>query len=154
MKSYPNEAWPADSQVLEMDGTTDPQTGLPFIAKGTGPTSTPSYEVQYNRRQMRQNGILAALRQGMVVDEGGLRFGVYPIDFTIGGQRQSFAGATQQTIPDNVQRVLYLDASASLQVAAAWPLDVHTYLPLAAIVTSGGTMSIVDRRVHTLFHVP
>jgi len=48
---YPNEVWPAETTVLQVDGTTDIRTGLPFIAKGTGPTSSPSYEVQYNRRQ-------------------------------------------------------------------------------------------------------
>ena len=44
-----------------------------------GPNSTPTYEVQYNRRLHRQNAILAVVNQGRVVDEGGLTFGVFPI---------------------------------------------------------------------------
>ncbi|HOA73997.1 MAG TPA: hypothetical protein PL151_07735 [Phycisphaerae bacterium] len=153
MRIYPNESWPADSTVLEVDGTLDPATGLPFIAKGTGPTSNPSYEIQYNRRQMRQNGILAAVRQGMVVDEGGLKIGVYPIEYTLGGVRKTFDGATGVSVPSDAQRVVYLDASATLHVAAAWPADPHDYLPLAEINTTGGAVSIVDRRPYALYEV-
>jgi hypothetical protein len=153
MKIYPNESWPADSTVLEMDGTLDTATGLPFIAKGTGPTSTPSYEVQYNRRQIRQNGILAAGRQGMVVDEGGLKIGVYPIDYTLGGVRRSFDGVTGMSVPSDVQRVVYLDASAVLNVAIAWPADPRGYLPLAEIDTAGGAVGIVDRRTYAWYEV-
>lgn len=153
MKVYPSEAWPAESTVLELDGTMDIATGLPFIAKGTGPTSSPSYEVQYNRRQMRQNVILAACRQGMLVDEGGLRVGVYPIDYTLGGQRKSFAGATGVSVPDNTHSVVYLDGAATLQMATAWPEDMHDYLPIAEITTAGGTMLIADRRMDALCEV-
>lgn len=154
MSIYPSEVWPAETTVLSVDGGIDAATGLPFIAKGTGPTSSPSYEVQYNRRQMRQNAILAACRQGMVVDEGNLRIGAYPIEYTLLGARRSFVGATGVAVPDNVQRVVYLGTAASLQVAAAWPSDPASYLPLAEVMTANGTLSIVDRRVRTLFQVP
>jgi hypothetical protein len=154
MAVYPNEAWPADSSVLAIDGAMDLATGLPFIPKGTGPTSSPSYEVQYNRRQMRQNRILAGWRQGMVVDEGGLRIGVYPILFTMGGVRRSFDGVTGVSVPDNASRVVYLDTSATLQVVAAWPAEIADYLPLAAITTAGGVMTIEDRRGYVVFETP
>lgn len=154
MPTYPNEAWPADSAVLEMDGTIDVATGLPFIAKGTGPTSSPSYEIQYNRRQLRQNKILAGFRQGMVVDEGGLRIGVYPMEYTLGGQRKSFPGATGVVVPDNSQRVAYLDIAGGLQVAAQWPADPTSYLPLAEITAVGGALTVIDRRAYAVFSVP
>src|SRR5512146_159694 len=109
MSVYPNEAWPAESVVVAVDGTVDARTGLPFIPKGTGPTSSPSYEVQYNRRQMRENSILSGWRQGMVVDEGGLKLGVYPLNYTISGEWKSFAGATGVDMPDESTRVVYLD---------------------------------------------
>jgi len=32
VKVYPSEAWPAESTVLDLDGTMDVATGLPFIA--------------------------------------------------------------------------------------------------------------------------
>jgi hypothetical protein len=151
MPTYPDELWPADSTILDVDGTTDVLTGLPFIPKGTGPTSSPSYEIQYNRRQMRQNLILAPWRQGTVVDEGSLRIGVYPIEYTLGGQRKSFAGLTGMSVLDNGVRVVYLDASAAVQVAAAWPADLGSYLPLAEITTAGGAMNVVDRRTWSAF---
>lgn len=154
MSTYPNEAWPAESTVLSVDGTLDTGTGLPFIAKGTGPTSSPSYEVQYNRRQMRENAILAGWRQGMVVDEGELKVGVYPISFTIAGVRKSYAGATGVSVPDDSTRVVYLDTAAVLQVASSWPTKLCDYLPLAEITTAYGVTSIEDRRVYSAFDVP
>ena len=93
MSTYPNERFPGDSTIEALDGTTDALTGLSYVAKGVNPTSTPAYEVQYNRRLQRQNAILASARQGMVVDEGSLKIGVYPIDYTLGGTRKNFAGA-------------------------------------------------------------
>src|SRR5687767_14881772 len=152
--AYPNEAWPADSTVESLDGTTEPATGLPYIAKGTSPTSVPSYEVQFNRRERRLNSILAGWRQGMVVDEGGLEIGVYPIDFTLGGTRRSYAGVSGVAIPDDSTKVVYLDSAVTLQTAAAWPADLTTFLPLAVVETSGGVMTVTDRRVYAAFHVP
>jgi len=72
-------------------------TGLPYIAKGLGPASEPSYEVQYNRRQERENQRLALVTEGLVVDEGSLRIGVYPFNYTLGGVHKRFAGATNMT---------------------------------------------------------
>jgi hypothetical protein len=154
MTTYPSEAWPADTAVEALDGTTDAGTGLPYIAKGTGPTSVPSYEVQYNRRQERLSKILAGWRQGMVVDEGGLKIGVYPIDFTLGGARRSFAGASGVSVPDEASKVVYLDSVVTLQIADAWPADLTAFLPLAIVEASNGQMTVWDRRGFTAFQVP
>ena len=67
---YPNEAYPSDASVALLDGTTEQKTGLAYIAKGVGPASEPSYEIQYNRRQRRENHRLAVVTEGLVVDEG------------------------------------------------------------------------------------
>ena len=106
--TYPDEIWPSDADVEALDGATDERTGLPYVAKGTGPTSVPTYEIQYNRRQQRQNQILATWRQGMVVDEGDLKIGVYPIDFVIDGVWKIFSGASEVSIPDDSTRIVYL----------------------------------------------
>ncbi|MBN1344516.1 MAG: hypothetical protein JXQ73_17635 [Phycisphaerae bacterium] len=147
--TYPNEAWPSDGAAEALDGTTDQKTGLPYIAKGTNPTSTPSYQVQYQRREQRQNAMLATLRQGQVVDEGGLYVGVYPIDYTLGGVRKHFAGAMNQAMTDNATKCVYLDASNALQVQDAFPSDLRTCLPLAEVTASGGVVTIADRRPWT-----
>ncbi len=151
---FPNEAFPPDVTVQALDATIDVATGLPYVAKGVGPTSTPSYEVQYNRRQQRQNGVLAALRQGMVVDEGALAIGVYPLTYTLGSAVQSFAGATAQAVPDDSVRKVYLDGANALQIQAAFPTDATTYVPLATVTTAAGSMTIVDERAAVLFEVP
>ncbi len=151
--TYPNEAYPADETVLALDGTLDTLTGLPYVAKGVGPNSTPSYEIQYNRRLLRQNQALAALRAGMVVDEGSLEIGVYPIGYTLGGQVQAFAGATNQSIPDDSVRSVYIDSAGALQIQTAFPQDVTTFLPLATVTASAGSLSIVDQRPWVMFSV-
>lgn len=152
--TYPNEVWPAGTLIEDLDGTTDPATGLPYIAKGTGPASIPSYEVQYNRRLHRQNRVLAAWRQGMVVHEGGLNIGVYPIDFVMGGVRRSFLGATGVAVPDDSSLVVYLDNTLNLRMQTTWPTDITSYLPLAAVVTSNGQLSVTDQRLFAAFLVP
>ena len=153
MPTYPNEQFPGDSTVEALDGTTDTLTGLPYVAKGVNPTSTPAYEVQFNRRLQRQNAILASARQGMVVDEGSLKIGVYPIDYTLSGTRKSFAGATAQAVPDDVTRYVYLDSSNALQVQSSWPADLSSFLPLAEVVTVAGVTNITDKRIETGFFV-
>jgi len=154
MTTYPQENWPSDATIEALDGTTDSPTGLPYIAKGTGPNSVPSYENQYNRRQYRQNQILASWRQGMVVDEGDLKIGVYPANYTLGGQRKYYSGATGVSVADDSNKKVYLDSSGVLQVADNWPSDLTTFLPLAQVITSSGQTAVTDRRSDTAFHVP
>lgn len=154
MSTYPNEAWPSDVEIEALDGTLDAATGLPYIPKGTGPLSSPSYEVQYNRRLQRLNRIVAGWRQGMVVEEGSLLIGVYPVEYTQGGSRRSFAGATAVSVDDDSTSMIYLDSSAQLQVASTWPTDVTTFLPLAEVEAADGVLTITDRRTWAAFHVP
>ena len=139
---FPNETYPPDSAVAMLDGTTDQPTGLPYIAKGTGPASVPSYEIQYNRRQQRESRRLAVVTEGLVVDEGGLMIGVYPCNYTLGGQQKRFAGATNQAVPDDATRFVYIDASNTLQIAASYPTDISTFIPLAKVVVSNGATTI------------
>lgn len=152
--THPAEAWPSDSGIEQLDGVSDVATGLPYIPKGAGPTSVPTYEVQYNRRQERLNKVLAPWRRLQVVDEGGLNIGVYPGSFTIGGGRKTFDGATNQAVPDNDTRFVYLDASAVLKIAASEPADLTSFLPLAQVDTAGGIMTLTDRRPLAALHVP
>lgn len=153
MATYPQEQYPADGVILGLDGTSDAATGLPYIARGTNANSAPSYEVQYNRRLQRENRMLAALRQGMVVDEGNLKIGVYPVRYTQGGARKDFAGATSVAVPDNATRRVYLDAANALEVQATFPADIGTFLPLATVVAAGGVLTITDDRVLAIFKV-
>jgi hypothetical protein len=155
MPTYPNEVYPSDSAVEALDGAFDAASGLAYIAKGVGPNSSPTYEVQYNRREQRQNAILAPLNQGRVVDEGGLNIGVFPVVFYFGQVRKAFDGATGQAMTDNATRYVWIDASNALATGAAFPADTKTFLPLARVVTANGDIvSIEDERGAVLFHVP
>lgn len=151
--TYPNEVFPSDTNVLALDGTIDASTGLPFVAKGVGPNSTPTYEIQYNRRQQRQNNILAAAREGMVVEDGALTVGVSPIRYTLGGVRKCFDGAVNQAIPDNSTRVVYIDSANALQIQSSFPADLTSFLPLATVTSLSGVLTIIDERPAVLFDV-
>jgi len=153
MAIYPNERWPSDAAVEALDGTTDVATGLPYIAKGVGPASTPTYEVQYNRREQRLLRAIAPINQGRVVDEGGLQIGVYPIAFTIAGQCRSFEGASGCSVPDDATTYVWLDSTPALRTGAAFPDDPVSYLPLARVEAVGGALMITDERPRAIFHV-
>ena len=155
MSTYPDEVHLSDGAIEALDGTEDSATGLTYIAKGVGPNSTPTYEVQYNRRLHRQNAILAAVNQGRVVDESGLTFGVFPIVYYFQETRKSFAGATGQAVADDSIVHVWIDANNALQTGASFPGDVKTFLPLAKVTTANGDIvSIEDERGAVLFHVP
>jgi hypothetical protein len=145
---HPNEVYPSDVSVALLDGTTDQQTGLAYIPKGTGPASEPSYEIQYNRRQQRENRRLAVATEGLVVDEGALKIGVYPFNHTLGGEHQRFKGATNQSVQDDAVRYLYVDSANTLQIAASYPTDISTFVPLAKVTTADGVMIIASEIGH------
>lgn len=151
---FPNEVFPGDADVAALDGTTDQTTGLPYIAKGVGPTSDPPYDIQYNRRQWRENRRLALVTEGLVVDEGALKFGVYPFNYTLGGQHKRFDGATNQAMPDNTVKFVFVDAANALQIADAFPADVSAFVPLARVTTTNGAMTIETASGHARLSVP
>lgn len=150
---FPNEAFPADATIESLDGTVDTPTGLTYVAKGVSPNSTPTYEVQYNRRVQRQNQIMAALRAGMVVDEGSLAIGVYPLGYTLDGVRKSFTGATSQSVPDDATRKVYIDSSNALQIQTSFPTDLTSFVPLATVVAASGSVTLTDERPSVLYEV-
>jgi hypothetical protein len=155
MAIYPNEVYPADAAIEALDGTADSTTGLSYIAKGVGPNSTPTYEVQYNRRLQRQNAMLAAVNQGRVVDEGGLTIGVFPVVYYFQNARKYYAGTTGFAVADNSTVYVCLNSNNVFITGASFPADVKTFLPLAKITTANGDITAIeDERGAVLFHVP
>jgi hypothetical protein len=62
------------------------------------------------------------------------------------GQIVSFAGSTSQTIPASTTKVLYLDSTGTVQVAASYPSSAH--VRLATVVAGTATItSITDDRI-------
>ena len=154
-ETYPSEQWPSESTVLSLNATTDETTGLPYIADGTGPTSSPTLRVQYDRRLHRQNSILAVLRQGMVVDEGSLKIGVYPIVYYMAGARAYYSGTTNVAVTDNDTNHVWIGDDNMVHVGTSgFPADTTTFLPLAQVATSGGVATVTDERGAVLFEAP
>ena len=89
----------------------------------------------------------------MVVDEGSFKIGVYPVQYALGGQYKTFAGATGVTVPTDATKVLYLNSANTLVVADAWPVDLATFLPLATVDTHNGRTTITDARGYAVFRV-
>lgn len=150
--TYPSEVWPSDVTVTALNGTTDQNTGLPYISVGTGPASSPSYRIQFDRFLQRFYQIVAIIRQLQVVqEETALTVGVYPGDYRLGGTEKRFTGATAQSVTNNATRYVYIDSSNALQIASSYPADITTFVPLATVVASGGVItSINDDRGHMI----
>lgn len=156
MSTFPSQVFPANATIENLGGTTDEPTGIPYIAKGTSPASSPSVFVQVTRQLERINEILAGARELQVVSEGTLDVGVYPGSYLLGGTRKTFTGATGQTLTNNATNYVYLDASNALQVStSSFPASVTESFPLAEVVTSGGAItSITDRRNYARNAIP
>lgn len=161
-QTYPTEVWPSDATVRSLNGTSDLWTGLPYLAKGINASSSPTYQVQYDRREQRTNQLLAPISQGRVVQTATLRIGVYPIQFTMNGARHSYTGSTNQgsgtLTAGNGTYYVYIDNGDALQIVASgtgWPADPSQYVPLAEVtVASSAITGITDRRPWTFFLIP
>ena len=66
----PNISWPADAAAQALDGTTDVDTTLPFMLKGTDGASTPTHNVQRLRRLQRLPGNGTAPRRRHAIIAG------------------------------------------------------------------------------------
>ncbi len=157
---FPTEAWPSDASVQALGGTVDTATGLPYIAAGTGPTSTPPLAIQYHRREQRLNQILAMPNQGRVVKVTSTTIGVFPLHFRIQGVDHYYAGTDSQAVSTSADTYyVYLTSDGSgggtLHVVAdgtGWPVDLTTFVPLAEVtVASSVISSITDVRNRLLY---
>ncbi len=148
---YPVEVWPSDADVAQLDGVTDEATGLPYIARGTGPTSDPPLEIQYNRAQQRLKQIVGVWNQGRIVDEGAGRIGVYPIRYWMDGVMQAFEGASGVSVPAEGTWMVYVDRDGVLQISLVWPESMVSYLPLGEVTLHSGVLSICDARTYAAF---
>lgn len=150
---YPREAWPGDADVSQLDGTTDEATGLPYIARGTAPTSDPPLEIQYNRAQQRLKQIIGPWNQGRVVDEGAGKIGVFPIRYWMNGIMQCFEGASGVDVPGSGTWMAYIDSDGVLRMDRSWPAAAVSYLPLAELTLNAGQLTITDARTYAAFRV-
>lgn len=146
--TFPNPVFPSDVAVEALDGTTHQRTGLVFVPKGAGPTSSPTLEVQINRNLDRLHALVTESNALRAVDEGALLVGVYPGFYTLGGTSKEFNGFTGQSLTDNAVNWIWIDAANALIVSTSnFPVDLDTFVPVAKITTASGDITeIEDRR--------
>jgi hypothetical protein len=140
------EAFPASATVLALNGTSDGTTGLPYVSKGVGPSSSPTIQEQIDRLWHRLNLILApyeGLRFHREVSSG-LTYGVKAGLYILGGAVKSFAAVTAQTLTNNATNYIYVNSSNALVVStSSYPADITTFHHVATVVTSGGDVTTV-----------
>lgn len=152
---YPTEAYPTTSEIEALNGTTDDNTGLAYIANNASPASNPPLQIQIDRRWQRQNAILATGNAGRVVKVDDTHIGVFPIDFRLTGTDHHYVGSTSTavTTTDDVYYVYLVSDGGTggtlTQVtdAVGWPADITTFVPLAEVTVASNVIdSITDVR--------
>lgn len=151
-------AFPGSSTIANLEGDTDQYTGLVYIAENVGPDTSPSFGEQFDRDKLRLCEILRVVAAGMFWRESypGLDYGVFPVDYTLGGTHKHFAGATAQTLTDNATNYIYLNSSNALTVStSSFPADITTFYRIATVVTlNGDVASWTDDRGYNRNIVP
>lgn len=155
MPTYPVELYPADATLDALDGVTDQETGIEFVAKGVTKQSSPPLSRRFFRMLDRLTKVVEWANQGRVVKDGSLTVGVFPIDYRLGGTNKTYAGSASQAVTDNATNYVYLDASNALVInTTGFPGDLTTFFPLATVVTVSGAMTFTDERDRVAWTVP
>lgn len=139
MPTYPTRPYPSS---LPGNGTTDQQTGLHYITTNLSKLTTPTLETANDRNTQRMAENTRVATEGLVVRDGTLKVGVYPINYTLGGVHKSYAGSAENVLLNATTYSIYLNSSNVLVLGTGgFPADVTTFYRLATVVTSGGDIS-------------
>jgi hypothetical protein len=148
------ELFRSDAEAEARAGTTV-GPGMQLPADGTEP-----WLVDRTRLDLRIADALAVPTQLEVYKDGDLTYGVRPGRFMNGDTAVTYAGATGQALTNNATNYIYLNAAGILlKSTTGFPNPSNTtHVPLATIVTSGGTYSIdaghiTDYRGRSMFRV-
>jgi len=120
-----------------LSGTTDSETDFVYPTIGESPYYTTMFR-SLARLLTLTRGPGNALR---VYKDGDLTFGVRAGRFMDGATARDYAGAAAQALTNNATNYIYLTAAGTLSVNTSGfpPAGTTPHVPLAAIVTSGGT---------------
>ena len=155
--TIPNEQWGADSGYDDLAGTTDADTGVPYPASTSSPTTSPTKGVVNRRMLSRIVSILKPLNQGRVVQESSTDIGVFALAYRLGGTAKSYDGVTgvDVTAAGNATYYIYLNSSNTLVYdQTSFPADENIYVPLAEVTVAGGAVTAVtDRRPLVLWQI-
>jgi len=162
MTTYPTEAYPNSAAIEALNSTTDDATGLVYVEKGTNPASSPSLQVQLDRRFNRENNILSEVNKLRVVKVDTTHVGVFPGHYRILGVDYYYPGEASVAITatDDTYYV-YADATSDegdtgavtvVTDATDWPASTTDYIPLAEVTVASSVISaIADVRSRVIF---
>ena len=143
------ERYPDDAMLLAL--AQDAATGVEYIPTGKSP-----YFLE--ARRLTQRSLLAGQRANdlRVYQDGDLAIGVRPGRCVIDNTVIDFVGSTGISVAANNTTHVWLDATGSVTLStSAMPTDRATIVPLARVVTGGGSIvSVTDLRGEAFLHVP
>lgn len=137
-----SELFPADSDLENLSGVTDPQTEVYYPVKGEGLDWYVSF-VKCIYRLVRNVSVVSGLR---VYKASSLSVGVKPGKFFDGNTQRDYAGTNQVILTDDSTNYLYMLADGTLtNNTTGFPDPSQTpHIRLAEVVTSNGTHSDGD----------
>lgn len=140
----PTETALTSGQANALSGTTDANTGVPYMTIAEAEYYTSAF-----KRDAIVNRILALANSLRVVKDGALTFGVMPGFSANWASHWQYGGSSGNALTDNAINYVYLLADSTLVTnTTGFPVGT-SYLPLATISTSSGAYShddIEDRR--------
>ena len=143
------ERYPDDATLLAL--AQDTVTGVDYIPTGKSP-----YFLE--ARRLTQRSLLAGQRANdlRVYQDGDLTIGIRSGRCVINDQPIEFIGITGFSIAANATTNVWLDATGAIILSLdTLPTDRSTFVPLAQVVTSGGSISsITDLRGEAFLHIP
>jgi len=148
------ELYPSDAELAALSGTTDDEQDVLYVPIGESPYYLSFYKMLHRLLKV-------ATRAGdlRVYKDGDLTFGVRAGRWFNGDDEVDYAGASGQALTNNQTNYIYLTADGTLTVnTTGFPVPSATpHIPLATIVTSGGTYDhadVTDYRGRSIFGVP
>lgn len=132
------ELYPDDTTLLAMDQDAD--TGVELIPTGKSP-----YFLEF--RKLVQRLLLAATRANdlRVYQDGGLTVGVRPGRCSVQNTQLQFAGTAAVAVSNNQTTSIWLDSTGSIATGASGlPTDRTTFVPLAQVTASAGSITAID----------
>jgi hypothetical protein len=141
-----------------LSGTTHERTRMPFIAKGTSTSSSPTLYQQLNRLFFMLYRAINGVTAGMAFKTGTLEIGVLPFRYRkADGTDAHYEGGTLALTASNTNYVYVLHGTNALtKSTSSFPVDQTTFTPIAEYVCGGSDITTddddADRRGLAMYH--
>ncbi|MCY2930405.1 MAG: hypothetical protein NTV86_13075 [Planctomycetota bacterium] len=137
--SNPTESPLSPAAADALSGTADAQTGAIYNTIGAVTYYTAAYQKEaiWNRAMALSNSL-------RVVKDGTLTFGVMPGTFRDARASILYPGCSGMSLANNATNYVFLDPDGSIHANTTGFSTGENVIPLATIVTAGGTYSHAD----------